>query len=236
MLVMTLENPRLVARLAGIFFLLTIVGGIAAQGFISDSLINYGDAAATANNILANRGLFQAGFTIFLIEMACQLITTALIYRLLKPVNGTLALVMLLFEMMAIVIKTSARVFFIAPLWILDHGSALAGMTPDNLSSLALVLLRVNDIGAATAVAFFGFSNLPMGYLIYRSGYLPRWLGVIGMIAGLGWLTFVYPPLGRPLFMYIALFALLGSAAKIFWLVVYGVDEEKFGEASVVSS
>ena len=115
-------------------------------------------------------------------------------------------------------------------MWVLDHGSALAGMTPDQLNSIALVLLRVNDIGAATAVAFFGFSNLPMGYLIFRSTYLPRWLGVIGIIAGLGWLTFAYPPLGRPLFIYIALFALAASAAKIFWLIVYGVDEAKFRE------
>src|SRR6476469_3263981 len=86
MLVMRLRSPRFVARLAGIFFLLTLLGGIIAQGFISDSLINFGDAAATANNSLANRGMFQAGFTIFLLEMACQLITTALIYLLLRPV------------------------------------------------------------------------------------------------------------------------------------------------------
>ena len=154
---MTTESPRLIARLAGVFFLLTIVGGIIAQGVISDSLINYGDAATTANNILANKGLFQAGFTIFLIEMACQLITTALIYRLLKPVNRTLALVMLLFEVMAIIIKTSARVFFISPLWVLEHGPALGGMGTEQLNAIALVLLRVNDIGAATAVALLGF-------------------------------------------------------------------------------
>lgn len=225
---MKTESPKLLARLAGVFFLLTILGGLVAQGFISDALINYSDAAATANNILANRGLFQAAFTIFLIEMACQLITTVLIYRLLRPVNRTLALVMLVFELMAIIIKTSARVFFISPLWVLDHANALSGIGSEQLQSLALVLLRINDTGAATAIAFFGFSNLPMGYLVYRSGFLPRWLGVIGMIAGLGWLSFLYPAFGRPLFIYIALFALAGSAAKIFWLIVFGVDEEKF--------
>ena len=227
-LVMKTESPKLLARLAGVFFLLTILGGVVAQSFISDSLINYSDAAATANNILANRGMFQAGLTIFLIEMACQLITTALLYRLLRPVNRTLALVMLLFELMAITMKTFARVFFISPLWVLEHGSALGGIGTEQLQSIALVLLRINDIGAATAIAFFGFSGIPMGYLVYRSGFLPRWLGVIGMIAGLGWLTFLYPPLGRPLFIYIALFALAGSAAKIFWLIVFGVDDEKF--------
>ena len=227
-LLMKTESPKLLARLAGVFFLLTILGGVIAQGFISDSLINYSDAAATANNILANRGLFQAGFTIFLIEMACQLITTVLMYRLLRPVNRTLALLMLSFELMAITIKTFARVFFIGPLWLLEHGNALAGFGPDQLQSLALVLLRINDIGAATAIAFFGFSGLPMGYLTYRSGYFPRWLGVIGMLAGLGWLTFIYPSFGRPLFIYIALFAPAASVAKIFWLIVFGVDEEKF--------
>src|SRR5687768_9930288 len=225
MMGMRTENPRLLARLAGVFFLLTILGGIIAQGFISNSLINFADPAATANNILANRGLFQLGFTIYLIEMACQLITSVLIYRLLRPVSPTIALVMLAFELMAIIIKTFARVFFIAPLWVLEGPAALGGMDAAALQSVAMVLLRVDNYGAATALAFFGFSTLLMGYLIFRSTYLPRWLGVIGMIAAVGWLTYLYPPLGRQLFSYVALFALAGSAAKIFWLIVFGVDE-----------
>ena len=225
---MKTESPRLLARLAGVFFLLTILGGVIAQGVISESLVNYGDAVATANNILASKGLFRAGFTIFLIEMACQLVTTALTYLLLRPVSRTLALVMLLFELMGTIIKTFARAFFIAPLWVLEHPGALGGLGSEQLASLALVLLRVNDTGAATAVAFFGISNVLMGFLIYRSGYLPRWLGMLGVISGLGWLTFIYPSLGRPLIVYIAVFALAVAAAKIFWLIVFGVDEEKF--------
>lgn len=225
---MTTESSRLLARLAGAFFLLTILGGIIAQGFISERLIDFGDAAATANNILANKGLFQIGFTIYLIEMACQVTTATLLYRLLKPVNGTLALLMLLFEFTGIVIKTFSRVFYITPLWILDGSSVLASLDTGQLQSISLLLLRVNDFGAATALAFFGFSTLLMGYLVFRSTYLPRWLGVLGMIAGLGWLTFIYPPLGYRVFIFAALFGLLAAAAKIFWLIVFGVDEEKF--------
>ncbi len=225
---MTTESPRLLARLAGGFFLLTILGVIIAQGFISERLVVFSDAAATANNILANRDLFQIGFTIYLIEMACQVTTATLLYRLLKPVNTTLALLMLLFEFTGIVIKTFSRVFYITPLWVLDGASALASLDTGQLQSISLLLLKVNDFGAATALAFFGFSTLLTGYLVFRSTYLPRWLGVLGMIAGLGWLTFIYPPLGYRFFIFAALFGLLAAAAKIFWLIVFGVDEEKF--------
>ena len=225
---MKVENPKLLARFAGVFFLLTIVGGIAAQAGISERLIVFGDAARTANNILSNRGLFQVGFTVYLIEMACQVATAALLFRILRPVSGTLALLMLLMEMTGIVIKTFARVFFITPLWMLDGGTAMSGMDITQLQTLSLILLKVNDYGAATAIAFFGFSTILTGYLVFRSTYLPSWLGVLGMIAGLGWLTFIYPPLGYRVFMYAALFGLLAAAAKIFWLIVYGVDEEKF--------
>ena len=226
---MKLENPKLVARLAGVFFLLTIVGGIIAQAGISERLIDFRDAAATANNILSNRGLFQIGFTVYLIEMACQVTTAMLLYRILRPVSGTLSLLMLLFEMTGIVIKTAARVFFITPLWVLDGSAgAMNGMNTAQVQAVALTLLKVNDFGAATAIAFFGFSTILTGYLVFSSTYLPRWLGVIGMIAGLGWLTFIYPPLGYSVFMFAALFGLLAAAAKIFWLIVFGVDVNRF--------
>ena len=231
MLGMKTESPRLLARLAGVFFLLTIVGGVIAQGFISERLIDFRDATATANNILANRELFQIGFSIYLIEMACQVVTGLLMYRLLRPVNRTLALLMLLFEFTGIVIKTFARVFYITPLYVLDGGVALSGLDAEQLRSISLLLLKVNDYGAATAIAFFGFSTLLDGYLVFRSGFLPRWLGVLGMIAAFGWLAFIYPPLGYSVFMYAALFGLLASAAKIFWLIVFGVDEETFHAA-----
>jgi hypothetical protein len=66
--------------------------------------------------------------------------------------------------------------------------------------------------------------------------YLPRWLGFLGMIAGLGWLTFIYPPLGYRVFMFAALFGLLAAAAKIFWLIMFGVDEERFGAVEAANT
>lgn len=226
-------SPRRVARTIGVLFLLTIVGGVFAQGFVSDRLVVFSDAAATANNILAHRGLFQLGFTIYLIEMACQAAAVALWYVLLRPVSKPIALTAAFIELAGCTIKTFARVLYIAPLWVLASATSgaspiLRGFTPEQVQSIALVLLRVNDSGAATALAFFGFSTLLNGYLIFRATFLPRWLGVLAMISGLGWLTFLYPPLGRSSFMILALVGLASSAATIFWMLVFGVNEEKW--------
>ena len=224
-----MTSPRHVARTLGLLFLLVIVCGVFAQGVVSERLINYRDAAATANNILSNRGLFQLGFTVYLIEMASQIATAALWYVLLRPVSRPIAFAAAFIELAGAIIKTFARVFFIAPLWVLDGGSTvLHGFTPEQVQSTALILLRSNDIGAATAMAFFGFSSLLNGYLIFKSTFLPRWLGVLGMIAGLCWLLYLYPPLGRAAFGITALYGLLVSVAMILWLVIRGVDQQKW--------
>jgi Domain of unknown function (DUF4386) len=78
-------------------------------------------------------------------------------------------------------------------------------------------------------MAFFGFSVLQYGYLIFRSTFLPRWLGVLGMMSGLCWLTFIYPPFGRGIFVYTAIFGLLSSVAIIVRLLI-GVNEERWKE------
>ena len=77
-------------------------------------------------------------------------------------------------------------------------------------------------------LAFFGFSTVLQGYLILRSTFLPRWLGWLAIVSGVGWLTFLYPPLGSRAFLPVVLVALLSSAATIFWLLVFRVNEEKW--------
>jgi hypothetical protein len=95
--------------------------------------------------------------------------------------------------------------------------------------------LKVNSQGAAVALAFFGLEGVLRGYLIMRSTYLPRWLGVLSLISGLGWLTFFYPPLGSRVFLILALMALLGAGTQIFWLLVFGVNEECWREQATTS-
>ncbi len=221
---------RLQARIIGVFSLLTILTGIFAQGFVSNKLVVGGDAAATAANLLAHKGLFQLGFAVFMIEMACNIVFTALFYDLLKPVSRSVSLVAAFLGLTGCVIKTFSRLFFIAPLFILGGAHYLSVFSAEQLQALALLFLKVNDRGAGIALVFFGFYALLTGYLIIRSTFLPRILGVLSVLGGLGWLTFLYPPLGSRLFLYIVVLALFGAASLIFWLLVFGVNEQRWKE------
>ena len=220
-------SPRLKARIMGVFYLLTILTGIFAQGFVSGKLVVDGDAAATAANIRAHRELFQLGFSAYLIEMACQIAMTALFYELLKPAGKSISLIAAFLGLAGCVIKTFSRVFFIAPLFILGEAHYLSVFNPEQLQALALLVFKVNEHGAAIALVFFGFYALLTGYLTIRSTFLPRVLGVLGMLGGLGWLSFLYQP---RLFPYIAALGLLGAASLIVRLLVFGVDEQRWNE------
>jgi len=223
-------SPRTKARITGVFYLLTILSGIFAQGFVSGKLVVDGDAAATATNILAHRGLFQLGFAVYLIEMACQIAMTALFYELLRPAGRSVSLLAAFLGLAGCVIKTFSRVFFIAPLFVLGGAHYLSVFRAEQLQALALLFLKVNDKGAEIALVFFGIYALLTGYLVIKSTFLPRFLGWLGIFGGLGWLNFLYPPLAYRLLPYILMVGLIGSAAKILWLLVFGVNEQQWKE------
>jgi hypothetical protein len=226
---------RFKARMTGILSLLTILTGIFAQAFVSDRLVVNSDASATATNILAHRGLFEASFMVFMIEMACQTAMTALFYYLLKPAGRSLALIAAFLGLSGSVIKTLSRLFYIAPLLVLSGAPYLNVFRPDQLQALALLLLKLNGRGTSIAMVFLGFYAVLNGYLMIRSTFLPATLGAVSVVAGAGWLTFLYPPLGSRLFLYVVLFAIPGAAALIVWLFVFGVNEQRWKEQAHAS-
>ena len=228
-------SPQVYARIAAALYLIVIAAGIIAQMGIGSKIIVDGDAITTAANILSHKDLFQLSFTIYLIEMTCQIAQMALFYILLKPVNRNVALLALFFGLIGCTIKTLSRLFYLAPLLVLGDHSYLSVFNTEQLQALSLLSLNVNDQAAGMALSFFGCSTLLNGYLIFTSTFLPRFLGVLSMLGGLGWFTFIYSPLGNQWFIFILLIALLGSVSQILWLLIKGVHVENWQKMALES-
>jgi hypothetical protein len=229
-------SPTARARITAVLFLATIILGIVAQTFISDRLVVLSDASKTAANILANESLFRTGFTLYMVEMVCQIAMTLMFYDLLKPVNRSLARTAMILGLVGCGIKIVARLFFYAPLVLLSGPPALPAFDAAELQSLSLAFLRVNDYGAGIALIFFGLETFLEGWLTFKSTFLPKFLGVISLIAGLGWATFIWPPLGYQLFMVVALVGLLGAVLTIGWLLIRGVDDQRWREQAALAA
>ncbi len=223
-------SPQTKARLVGLLLLITMVGGVFAQGFIAGSLIVSGDATATANNILTHEPLYRLAFAIYLIEMACQIAMTVLLYDLLKPVSKTGSALAAAFGLIGCTIKTLARLFFFAPLLILGGAHYLSVFDPTQLQALAFFSLRVNYTVETIAMVFFGLNTLVTGYLVFRSTFLPRALGVVSVVGGLGWLLYLYEPLALRLESWIVGTGVIGALAMVLWLLVKGVNEQRWEE------
>lgn len=229
-------SPQVYARIAGLLYLLVITAGIISQIFISGKIIIAGDAAATAANMASHNLLYQLGFTIYLIEMASQIAMVVLMYLLLKPVNRSIALLALSFGLVGCVIKTLSRLFYLIPLLIIGDAGYASVFGVEQSQALASLLLMVNDRGAGMALAFFGFSTLLNGILIFQSTFLPRILGILSMVGGLGWLCYLYLPLGTALFPYIMTIGIIGSLAQILWLLIKGVAVDQWTRLAAQST
>jgi len=222
-------SPRFKAKMAGVFYLLTILtGGFAL--FVGGRLVVSGDAAATAANILAREPLFRLGFAADLIMAACYIAVTALFYELFKPVNRSLSLLAAFFSLVGCAIQAFSSLFDLAPLVVLGGAQYLSVFKAEQLQVLALMFLKLSGQAFNISLVFFGFYCFLIGYLIFRSIFLPRILGVLMAFAGLGWLTFLSPPLANYLSPYILAPGALGEGSLTLWLLVIGVNSQRWKE------
>ena len=224
-------SPRFKARMAGVFQLLEAVTAAFRRVFILGRLVVAGNAAATAANILGHERLFWLGFASSLIGVAFHIAWALLMYELLKPVNRSLSLLAAFVILVGCAIQAITSLFYLAPLLILQGGSSLSAFTAEQLQALALMFLKLNTYAYDIDLVFFGFWCILTGYLIFRSTFLPRILGVLLAISGLGWVTYLSPPLAYYLFMpYIAAASALGEIPLELWLIVMGVNAQRWKE------
>ncbi len=221
-------SPRPRARMAGVFYLLTFLTGVAAVP--SFKLIVSGDAAATATNILAHEALFHLGFAALLINVACYIAVTLLFYDLFKPVNRSFSLFAAFFSLVGCAIQAVSSVFFLAPLVVLGGAPYLSVFKVEQLHGLALMFVELYAQAYNIGFVFFGFYCLLIGCLILRSTFLPRILGVLMAFAGLAWLTFLSPPLADYLSPYNLAVGALAELSLTLWLLVMGVNVQRWKE------
>jgi len=224
-------SPRSLARMAGVFQLLEGLTSTFGEVLVLGRLVVSGNAAATTANILGHERLFWLGFASSLIGVIFHLAWALLLYDLLKQVNRRLSLLAVFVILVGCAIQALTGLLYLAPLLVLKGGSSVSAFTAEQLQSLALVFLRLNSYSFDIYLVFFGIWCVLTGYLIFRSTFLPRILGVLLMISGLGWVTYLYPPLATRLFFpFIAAASAVGEIPLELWLIVMGVNVQRWKE------
>ena len=219
--------PRPKARITGVVYLLYFLTAILAEVFMKGIVVS-GDAAATANNIQAHEPLFRLGLGTGLIATAWYIALTALLYELFKPVNRSVSLVAAFFSLVGCAIQAFGAVFQLAPLVISGSSADLSAFKPEESQALALILFKLDSQAQTITLVFFGLYCLLIGFLIFKSTFLPRILGVLMALAGLGWLTFLAPPLANALSPYALVLGFLAELSLMLWLLVKGVNVERW--------
>jgi len=223
-------SPRFKARMAGVCQLMEAVTAAFGGVIIPGKLVVAGNAAATAANILGHERLFWLGFVLSVIGVGFHIAWALLMYELLDPVNRSLSRLAAFVILVGCAIQAVASLLYLAPLLILQGGSYLSAFTAEQLQALALVFLRLNDYAFQVYLVFFGAWCLLIGYLIFRSTFLPRILGVLLAISGLGWVIYLYPPLAHRLWHIIDAASALGEIPVELWLIVMGVNTQRWNE------
>ena len=222
---------RFKARVAGFFYFLLFPFG-ALSLLARRGLVVKGDAAATAAGLLSHETSFRLGVAGDLLAVVSYVVVTALFYELFKPVNRSLALIAAFFSLVGCAIQAFACAFELAPFVVLGGERYLAVFKPDQLQALAYMSLRTYAPAYKIGLVFFGLYNLLNGCLILRSSFLPRFLGVFMVIAGLPFLVFLLP-LGKNLSPFAVAPAAVGEGLLLVWLLVKGVNAQKWTQQAI---
>lgn len=229
-------SPLIIARVAGFLYLVTVPLGIFSLMYVPSTLIVPGDAAATANNIMASESLFRLGIVSALLGQIIGIVYLFVLYRLLKPVNKNIAALMVVFSLVGIPITMLNELTQLAALQLLSGADYLNVSTMEQLQSLAYLFLRLHTYGISIAAIFWGLWLFPLGYLVFKSGFLPRILGVLLIIAGFGYLIdsfagFLFPSSN----LSIGLFTGLAEIFFLLWLLIKGVNVEQWQKRALES-
>ena len=225
------------ARFAGFLYLILAVCGGFAEFAVRQGMIVPGDAAATVGNILASESVFRLGVVSELIGQAVFILLVLTLYRLLKPVNQNQAVLMVMLVIVAVTITCINMLNQFAALLLLGGADYLAVFSAGQVQALVMYFLNMHEAGYLIAQVFFGLWLLPLGYLIYKSGFMPKIVGVLLMVACFGYLIDVFTFFLIPSFeVVVSEYTFIGELVLLLWLLIKGVNVEQWERRALESA
>ncbi|MEO9806037.1 MAG: DUF4386 domain-containing protein [Reichenbachiella sp.] len=222
------------ARLAGFLFLLLIVTGVFSEFFVRQEIFVADDALATANNIAANALLFRIGMVSDLVMTLAYFFFGLVVYQLLKSIDKFQAQLLVASVLICVSIYSINMLNHAAPLILLSGQDYLSGFDTNQLNALVTFFLELHGTGYYVSQIFFGLYLFPLGYLVYKSGWFPKAIGVLLMLGGLGdmidllWF-FLYPDFDTEnlILLNLTLPADLGEFSLCLWMMIMGIRQPK---------
>jgi hypothetical protein len=226
------------ARIGGIFYLLIIIAGICSELLARKGIIVPGDAAATVDRLVASQSLWRTGIALDLLMHVCDIPLMVILYILLRPVNKDLALMELFFKLAQTAILVATKLNLFIPLYLNGDAHYLSAFTIEQRQALSYISIISDEHGFSVGLIFFGFGSLILGYLVYKSGYLPRFIGILMAIAGMCYLVnsfalILLPGISAKLFPAILLPSFIAELILCFRLLFKGVDIKKWQDPHV---
>jgi Domain of unknown function (DUF4386) len=223
---MTAPEAQRYARIAGILLLISLVAGGFGESYVPGKLLAATDLAETGRNIAASLGLIRASFAAYLIEAACDLALTAIFYVLLRPVSRPLSIIALCFGLFSTITFAVGEIFYFTASLPYTDADIIKVFSPEARQTISYLGLTLYGYIFALFTGFYGIAVMLRGYLIYRSGYLPRALGALVMLGGAGFLTknilfLLAPQHDSMLFVLPMLLAMLSMAV---WFLIKGIN------------
>jgi hypothetical protein len=237
-----IEIPLSVKHARVAAFLVLILSPLAVFGmvYVPSILIVPGDAATTAKNIMASESLFRLGIASTLLSQIVGIFWVLVLYQLLKPVNKNMAVLMVIFNLLIVPIAMLNELNQFAVLLLSSGADYLRVFTPGQLHALVSLFLNLHEDGIKIAGIFWGLWLFPYGFLVFKSGFLPRILGVLLMIGCFGYLIQSFAGFLSPnLEVYTALLAVLTSSGELLvpvWLLIKGVNVEQWEKRALASA
>ncbi|MBI9097214.1 MAG: DUF4386 domain-containing protein [Spirochaetaceae bacterium] len=225
-------TPDRIARTAGLLYTLMIPLGIFGIMYVPATLVVAGDAAATAVNIVLNTGLFRLSIVAALLVQISHIFIVLLLYKLLISVNRNHAVLMVIFLLISVPLTMINELNNFAVLLLAGGADSLNAFTSGQVQALTSILLDLHEFGILIAGIFWGLWLLPMGYLVYKSDFLPKFLGVLLIIACSGYVIdsfsrMIFPGYGTTIMANIIVFTMFGEIVFPLWLLIKGVKVEE---------